>query len=69
MDPNANCDTGTCQCNTGYYDDDGMADNMAGTCTLRMSLSQMYYSTRIKWTSPFVFRVLGGFCHFFKFKF
>ena len=26
---------GTCQCNSGYYDSDGVSDNIAGTCTLR----------------------------------
>ena len=26
---------GTCQCNGGYYDSDGISDNSAGTCTLR----------------------------------
>ena len=34
-DPNAQCNGGTCECNAGYYDDDGISNNNAGTCTLR----------------------------------
>ena len=34
-DSNAQCVGGTCQCNSGYYDSDGISDNSAGTCTLR----------------------------------
>ena len=34
-DPNAQCNGGTCECNAGYYDDDGNSGNNAGTCTLR----------------------------------
>ena len=31
---NSQCVGGTCQCNGGYYDSDGISDNSAGTCTL-----------------------------------
>ena len=34
-DSNSQCVVGTCQCNRGYYDSDGIRDNSAGTCTLR----------------------------------
>ena len=34
-DSNAGCVGGTCQCNSGYYDDDGISNNNAGTCVLR----------------------------------
>ena len=34
-DSNSQCVGGTCQCNSGYYDSDGISDNIAGTCTLR----------------------------------
>ena len=34
-DSNSQCVGGTCQCNGGYYDSDGISDNSAGTCTLR----------------------------------
>ena len=34
-DPNAQCNGGVCECNAGYYDDDGISNNNAGTCTLR----------------------------------
>ena len=34
-DSNSQCVGGTCQCNSGYYDSDGISDNSAGTCTLR----------------------------------
>ena len=33
-DPNAQCVNGICECNEGYYDNDGISDNNAGTCTL-----------------------------------
>ena len=33
-DPNAQCVNDVCECNEGYYDDDGISDNNAGTCTL-----------------------------------
>ena len=33
-DPNAECVNGTCECSEGYYDDDGISDNNAGTCRL-----------------------------------
>ena len=36
-DSNAGCVGGTCECNDGYYDSDGVSDNNAGTCTLRKS--------------------------------
>ena len=34
-DSNSLCVGGTCQRNGGYYDSDGISDNIAGTCTLR----------------------------------
>ena len=34
-DSNSQCVGGTCQCNSGYYDSDGISDNSARTCTLR----------------------------------
>ena len=34
-DRNFQCVGGTCQCNGGYYDSDGISDNSARTCTLR----------------------------------
>ena len=34
-DSNSQCVGGTCQCNSGYYDGDGISDNSAGTCKLR----------------------------------
>ena len=34
-DSNAGCVGGTCQCNSGYYDNDGISNNNAGTCVLR----------------------------------
>ena len=34
-DSNSQCVGGTCQCNSGYYDSDGISDNSAGTCTIR----------------------------------
>ena len=34
-DSNSQCAGGTCQCNSGYYDSDGISNNNAGTCTLR----------------------------------
>ena len=34
-DRNSQCVGGTCQCNSGYYDSDGISDNSARTCTLR----------------------------------
>ena len=33
-DPNAQCVNDICECNEGYYDNDGISDNNAGTCTL-----------------------------------
>ena len=33
-DPNAQCVNDICECNDGYYDDDGISDNNAGTCIL-----------------------------------
>ena len=33
-DRNSQCVGGTCQCNSGYYDSDGISNNSAGTCTL-----------------------------------
>ena len=33
-DPNAECVNDICECNEGYYDDDGISDNNAGTCRL-----------------------------------
>ena len=33
-DPNAQCVNDVCECNEGYYDDDGVSDNNAGTCRL-----------------------------------
>ena len=33
-DPNAQCVNDSCECNAGYYDDDGISDNNAGTCRL-----------------------------------
>ena len=33
-DPNAQCINNICECSEGYYDDDGMSDNNAGTCRL-----------------------------------
>ena len=33
-DPNAQCVNDICECNEGYYDDDGESDNNAGTCRL-----------------------------------
>ena len=33
-DPNAQCVNNICECNEGYYDDDGISDNNAGTCIL-----------------------------------
>ena len=34
-DSNSQCVGGTCQCNGGFNDSDGISDNSAGTCTLR----------------------------------
>ena len=34
-DNNSQCVGGTCPCNGGSYDSDGISDNSAGTCTLR----------------------------------
>ena len=34
-DSNAQCNGGTCECNSGYYDNDGISNNNAGTCVLR----------------------------------
>ena len=34
-DSYSQCAGCTCQCNSGYYDSDGISDNSAGTCTLR----------------------------------
>ena len=34
-DSNSQCVGGTCQCNSGYYDSDGISGNSAGICTLR----------------------------------
>ena len=34
-DSNSQCVVGTCQCNSGYYDSDGISENSTGTCTLR----------------------------------
>ena len=31
-DPNAACNSGLCGCNEGFYDDDGIPLNNAGTC-------------------------------------
>ena len=33
-DPNAQCVNDICECNEGYYDNDGISDNNAGTCIL-----------------------------------
>ena len=33
-DPNAECVIEVCVCKEGYYDDDGISDNNAGTCRL-----------------------------------
>ena len=33
-DPNAQCVNDICECNEGYYDNDGISDNNAGTCSL-----------------------------------
>ena len=33
-DSNAQCVNDVCECNDGYYDDDGISDNNAGTCRL-----------------------------------
>ena len=34
-DSNSQCVGGTCQCNSGNSDSDGISDNSAGTCALR----------------------------------
>ena len=42
-DSNAQCVGGTCECNAGYYDDDGISNNNAGTCTLRKCHNCLVY--------------------------
>ena len=34
-DSNSQCVGDTCQCNSGYFDSDGISDNSAWTCSLR----------------------------------